>query len=265
MMFILILCVIAAFADVIGGALTVFKQFNEQEIMIVTGLGAGVLLGATILDRLPQAMIAIPTTAPLYIIIGYLVLLIIEHYGGGAHRGHDQSAVTQANPIKVSSAQTAHAHTHSTLMSSRAAFVSFVGLLLHTFMDGVVIAGAFTINRSTGVLIFFAITMHKIPEGFSMASISLAAGSSRWRALLTASALALSTLVGALLTLGVGAVNQQLVNIFMALATGTFLFVSTTDMIPAIRQRRTSPIFAAVLGVAVFYVSLLLIKHVGLT
>lgn len=98
-----------------------------------------------------------------------------------------------------------------------------------------------------------------------MASISLAAGTSRKRAFLTALGLALSTILGAAVTLQMGTFGPSSVAVLMALATGTFLYVSTTDMIPAIRDRGPEAILPIIVGVAVFYVSLRLIQHVGLS
>lgn len=249
MLFILTLCLIAASADVLGGLLTVFKKLGQKEMMIVMGLGTGFLLGATILDRLPDSMVELPTFAPLFIMIGYLFLLLINQFS--AHHVHNQS---QPSTIEGKS---------ELIVKPKTALISFIGLLFHTFMDGVIIAGAFSMSRSTGILIFFAITMHKIPEGFSMATISLASGSTRKRAILTSTSLAMSTLAGAILTLQIGGINADIVKIFMAIATGTFLFVSTSDLIPAIKGHRRGILFVFI-GVAIFYVSLLLIKHVGL-
>lgn len=250
MWFILLLCIIAAFADVIGGALTVFKKLNDKEILIITGLGAGFLLGATLLDRLPESIKELPTSAPIYIMIGYLALLLIGQYH--THRHIEEPAIDKDLTAKVN------------IIHSKTALISFIGLLFHTFMDGVIIAGAFTLSHTTGLLIFVAITMHKIPEGFSMATISLSAGTSRKRALLTSSALALSTMVGALITLFVGDISGHVVKILMALATGTFLYVSTTDMIPAIKDKQKSAVVSVLIGVAVFYMSLLFVTHFGL-
>lgn len=120
-------------------------------------------------------------------------------------------------------------------------------------------------DRSTGILIFLAIAMHKIPEGFSMAAISLASGSTRKRALLTSSSLALSTLAGAIITLQIGVINANVVKVLMAIATGTFLFVSTTDMVPAIKGQHRLSIIYIFVGASIFYISLLLIKHVGIS
>lgn len=252
MWFILLLCIIAAFADVIGGALTIFKKLSQKEILIVTGLGSGFLLGATLLDRLPESIHELPNTAALYIVIGYLALLLIGQYT--AHHHIDSIDHPSTDGVELA----------KPLINSKTALISFIGLLFHTFMDGVIIAGAFTLNSQTGFLIFLAIAMHKIPEGFSMATISLSAGTSRRRALLTSTGLAVSTLIGASLTLLIGDLSGQIVKILMALATGTFLYVSTTDMIPAIKDKQRSAVISVLIGVFVFYVSLQFITHFGL-
>lgn len=248
MWFVLLLCIVAAFADIIGGLLTVIKRLNQREMKIVTGLGTGFLLGATILDRLPNAMEELPTFAPLFIMIGYLLLLLINQFSSHHHL-HNYNQLNEK---------------HDSFVNHQSALVTFIGLLFHTFMDGVIIAGAFSLSRSTGILIFFAIAMHKIPEGFSMASISLASGSSRKRALLTASSLALSTLVGAVLTIQMGGINDYVVKILMAVATGTFLYVSTSDLVPALNGKYRGGILSVFIGVAVFYGTLLLITQIGL-
>jgi zinc transporter ZupT len=243
----LLLCLIAAFADVIGGALTVVKKLNPIEMMVITGLGTGFLLGATILDRLPDSMEELPTLAPLFIITGYLLLLLINQFS--FHHIHKHNDLNDKK---------------DSIINTKSAVITLIGLLFHTFMDGVIIAGSFTINHSMGILIFFAIAMHKIPEGFSMATISLASGSSRKRALLTSCFLALSTLMGAIFTLQIIEMNAYVIKIFMALATGTFLYVSTTEMVPAIRGQHRGALLFVFIGVFIFYISLLLIKNVGL-
>lgn len=249
---VLLLCFVASIADVIGGAFTVVKRLTSNQMFVITGLGTGFLLGATLLDRLPDSMQELPNTAPEYIVVAYLGLLLFERFGGRAHP-HDMGHPENLDSHEVS------------FISSKSAWASFLGLILHTFMDGVIIAGSFSISKSAGVLMFVAITMHKIPEGFSMATISLAAGQSRRRAFLTSAALALSTMVGASITLSLGTSDVQLVRILMALATGTFLFISTSTLVPAVRKGDHKSVISLVVGVVVFYISLVLIKHVGLS
>jgi zinc transporter ZupT len=266
MWLVLLLSFAAAFADVIGGALTIFKKLNQKEILIVTGLGTGFLLGATLLDRLPDAMTELPKTAALYITIGYLLLLVISKYNTHTDEGHvNVNEVSLSHPKKhTDHALTEYDGGQVALITRQSALASFISLLIHTFIDGVIIAGAFSINRSTGILIFLAITLHKIPEGFSIASIHLAAGRTRKRAILTSGGLALSTLIGALFTLQLRHLDPHIIQVLMALATGTFLYISTSELVPTVRGKRL-PVLTVLVGVVLFGLSLMLVKHVGLS
>jgi len=254
---------IAAFADVLGGALTVIRRLKQSQLYLVTALGTGFLLGATLLDRLPDALQSLPVRGPVYMVIGYLVIFAMDQLQKGshahAHPGHDERPTSTAGDGAATSAES------TVKMSQSSGIAAFVALLVHTFMDGVIIAGAFTMNRAAGVLMFVAITLHKIPEGFSMATISLATSDSRRRAFASSAFLALSTMIGASLTVWFGAFDAPLVKIVMALATGTFLYISTTSLMPMVRDARSPRAALLVcLGVAIFYVSLRLIVHAGL-
>ena len=54
-----------------------------------------------------------------------------------------------------------------------------MGLVIHTFFDGIAIASGFIVSNWLGWVIFLAIFLHKIPEGFTIASVMLASGQSR--------------------------------------------------------------------------------------
>ncbi len=259
--FALSLCFIASFADIIGGSLTVLKKLTPRQFTHVTALGAGFLLGATLLDRLPDSMHELPTSAPIYIVAGYLVVLAMEVL---QKRTSEQTGLI-ALGNQLPNLAHAHEHVHGQMTKSNDV-AALVALLVHTFMDGVIIAGAFTMNRAAGILMFVAITMHKLPEGFTMATISLAATNSRRHAFLSATWLACSTMAGAGVTLLFGSLNLLLLKILMALATGTFLFIATSSLVPIVRGANDkSSVLTVAAGVAIFYGSLILIHHAGLT
>ncbi|SFU72126.1 ZIP family metal transporter [Alicyclobacillus macrosporangiidus] len=255
----MVLCAIAALADVIGGMLTVLRKLSPRQTVLVTALGCGFLLGATVLDRLPDAMEELPGAAPLWILAGYLGMLLLDRSAGRA------PAPNQVLVPAREGASDGHGHLHAEMLSQRAGLAVLAGMLVHTLMDGIVIAGAFQVSRSAGVLMFLAITLHKLPEGFSMATVALAAGETRWRAFTSSALLAVSTLAGAALTLWLGQADAAAVHVVMAVATGSFLFISTTGLIPGVRNsgERMAP-YIVVAGVLFFLVSLYLVRAVGL-
>ena len=59
------------------------------------------------------------------------------------------------------------------------AIAALLGLVIHTFFDGVAIASGLLVSTWLGGVIFVAIFLHKLPEGFTVASLMLASGQSR--------------------------------------------------------------------------------------
>jgi zinc transporter ZupT len=255
-----LLSVAAGFADIIGGSIPVLRKLNSAQMLMMTAVGAGFLLGATVLDRLPDAMAQLPKWAPLYIVIGYLVLLLLDKYG----HAHGPGVSLNPNEIDGNSLHNPRASVDGAV-ARPSGMAMLIAMVIHTFMDGVVIAGSFGSGEAAGVLMFMAITLHKIPEGLSMATISLASGGTRRQAFSWSSLLGLSTVLGAALTLWLGQLDGTLVRVIMALATGSFLFISTTGLIPTIKDSDDKRgVSMVVLGVVLFLVSLTAVKMTGL-
>jgi zinc transporter ZupT len=161
--------------------------------------------------------------------------------------------------------------THEEAMLRHHAALAGVGaLLVHTFFDGVSIAVASLVDVQLGVLVFFAILLHKLPEGFTVASMMLAAGRSRKAARLAALAVGLATFIGVALVLAfrhVAVASLPLSAHVLPLSAGVTLYVAASDLIPEVNTReggvRTSLMVFA--GVAMLYVIELLLEalHLG--
>src|SRR5438128_813604 len=65
------------------------------------------------------------------------------------------------------------------LLRPSAGYLALLGLGVHTLFDGVAIAAGFMIGPALGTLLSIAVVAHKVPEGFTIASIMLAGGQSR--------------------------------------------------------------------------------------
>ncbi len=94
-------------------------------------------------------------------------------------------------------------------MRPSAAYTAVGGLWIHTFFDGVSIASAFLINFKVGLLVFIAILLHKMPEGFTVASIMLASGRSPKKALIATAAIGAATLAGVIAVAVLDSQNGQ--------------------------------------------------------
>jgi ZIP family zinc transporter/zinc and cadmium transporter len=125
-----------------------------------------------------------------------------------------------------------------------------IGLMIHTFFDGIAIASGFLVSSWMGWIIFLAVFLHKIPEGSTVASVMLASGKSRrfaWGS---------SVLLGAATVAGVAvmALTRHAVGVGLPLAAGVTLYVAASDLIPEVnREPGIKMALVVFLGVAILF------------
>ena len=231
----------AASANVIGGLIVIArKHWNELVLKYFIALGAGFMLAATFLRMLPESL-SLTGHAPMLMLLGYFVVHFFEHtIAPHFHFGEE---------------------VHDDLMMNPAVgFSATVGLSTHTFFDGVSIASGFLVSVPLGLLIFFAVVLHKLPEGFTVASIALASGRGKRGALVSSFVLAGATLAGVVfMHRFAGAVPYAL-----PLSTGVTLYVAASDLIPEVNEERGMAMALVVfLGVALFYLTELGLTRLG--
>lgn len=237
----LLLGLAAALANVAGGMIVLARrQWNETMLKYFIALGAGFMLAAVFLEMLPTSM-ALTPHAPVLILLGYFLVHFFEHTAAPHfHFGEEVHDDVMMNPA--------------------VSFSALIGLVTHTFFDGVSIASGFLISVPLGLLIFFAVILHKIPEGFTVASIALASGRGKRGALIASSILAGATLAG---VVGMHAFAAA-VPYALPVSAGVTLYVAATDLLPEVNEERGIRMALVVfLGVALFYATDLLLEALG--
>ena len=116
------------------------------------------------------------------------------------------------------------------------------------------IAAGFLVSTWLGVVIFIAVFLHKLPEGFTVASVVLASGQGKRNAILAAGLLGAATLLGVLLT---SALQGQL-KYALPLSGGVTLYVAATDLLPEVNRE---PNWRMALLVFAGVASLLIMQH----
>ena len=237
----LLLGFIAALANVAGGLILVSKRhWNDLVLRYFVGLGAGFMLATTLVQMLPVA-VAQSERAPILILAGYFLVHFFEH--------------TVAPHFHFGEETHAHAMTKPS-----APWTALAGLSVHAFFDGLSIASGLAVSRSLGLLVFVAILLHKLPEGFTVASIALASGQGRSGALRSSLVLAAATLLGAL-----SLFDPAWVGVALPLSTGVTLYVAASDLIPEVNSIRGVRMAASVFaGVALSLLGAELLAFAGL-
>jgi zinc and cadmium transporter len=145
-----------------------------------------------------------------------------------------------------------------------AAYTAIGGLSIHTFFDGASVAAAFGVDRKVGLLVFVAVLLHKVPEGFTAASIVLASGRSRGRALMATLVIGAATMAGVLGVALLEAQATEAVVYALPFSAGVTLYVAASDLIPEVNHlEEKNPLVSLVVfaGVAFFYLMHRLIER----
>lgn len=238
----LLLGTAAALANVAGGVIVVArKHWNELVLKYFIAVGAGFMLAATFLEMLPLSMKSWPQQTPFLVLAGYFLVHFFEHtVAPHFHFGEE---------------------VHDDVMMDPSVGISaLLGLAIHAFFDGVAIASGFLASTTLGFLIFFAVILHKFPEGFTVASIALASGRGTRGAIIASLVLAGTTLTG---VIGMQAFQGALPYAF-PLSTGVTLYVAATDLMPEVNEERGPRMPLMVfLGVALFYTTEQILHELG--
>jgi zinc transporter ZupT len=249
---ILLFGLLAAGANVLGGLVLVKSEahrLGERFLKYLVALGAGFMLAAIFIEILPETVglwtRRSPSETPAEAVAGAMTLLLLGYLS-------IQFFEHTLAPHFHFGAET---HPES-FMKPSAAYTAVGGLWIHTFFDGVSIASAFLVNFKFGLLVFIAILLHKMPEGFTVASIMLASGRSTQKALLATGAIGAATLAG---VIGVALLDARMSNAVgyaLPFSAGVTLYVAASDLIPEVNHKEErNPTVSIVVfgGVALFY------------
>jgi zinc and cadmium transporter len=208
-----ILGLVAAGGNLLGGYFVVYRHWQRRYLQYFVALGAGYMLAVAFLDVIPESVRLAGDSAFLVILIGYFLIHLFEHtIAPHLHFGEE----THHEVVS-------HQHVRATML---------LGLAIHTFFDGVAIASGFLVSNWLGVVIFVAIFLHKLPEGFTVASVVLASGQSRRNAILASGLLGAATLLGVLLT----TLLEGQLKYALPLSGGVTLYVAATDLLPEVNR-----------------------------
>jgi ZIP family zinc transporter/zinc and cadmium transporter len=197
----------AAAGNVLGGVTVVRGQ--RLGLKVIEGLvafGAGFMISVALVEVLPEAIERGGSGAAGFALLGYLLVHLSQHTATEHfHFGEETHRVSRA-----------------------AGITALVGLLLHTFFDGVAIASAFAVSQDLGILVFLAILLHKLPEGVTIASLQTVVGRSPAAAVTSAAILGAATIAGVLLTDSLAFLAAH----GLALSAGVTIYVAASNLVP---------------------------------
>lgn len=213
-------------------AVAVDEQRLRHTTFGLVSLAAGAIFGDVFIHLLPDAFDTSGTSASLSIVAGIFSFFILEKFVRWRHE-HRSSVRGDIQPF---------------------GYLNLIADGLHNLIDGALIGAAYLAGLPAGIATTIAIVMHEIPQEIGDFGVLISAGFGRRSALTFNLFSASLAVVGALITLALGAGAISLIPHMAAFAAGALLYLAGTDLLPELNRdsdlrRSALQLFAMGLGV----------------
>jgi zinc and cadmium transporter len=261
-MWLVVYCALVLVASLAGGYVPFLGKVSHSRLQLYLSLSAGVMLGASFFHVMPEAIELSRTPSGnnfgWWMSLGVIGLFAIERFiaphsheiDGGAHaHGHEGHSHH-------------HAHDeHRAAAPAVAGWMAVLGLTLHTFMNGVGLAGSVLADLDhghghshhghqhimllgvPGLAMFLAIVLHKPADALAISVVLSRKGVSARKLAWVQIGFALMVPVGAAaFAFTEGQIeddlHDKLTGAALAVSAGTFLFIALSDLQPEVQFHR---------------------------
>ncbi len=179
---------------------------------MLVSFASGSLLGGAFLHLIPEALSPYDESVFIVILVGILVFFLLEK----SLWKHCHEKECPVHPF---------------------AYLNLFGDGLHNFIDGVIIAASFLVSIPLGTAATMAVISHEVPQEIGDFGILVYGGLSKNKALFYNFLSAITAFVGAAFTYVFSAFIPNM-SYLLSFAAGSFIYISTTDLIPELRKER---------------------------
>ena len=264
----LVYCGLIAISSMCGGVLPMLFRLTHTRMQMLVSLIGGLMLGVGIFHQLPHAVAAMPGNAAgesyaLDWCMGWLMFgLLLTFFMLRMFHFHSHEPV-DAQDLQPHDHDCAHDHDHdrgahhhdhdhggSNHPSSKGSWIGiFLGLSLHTLLDGVALASSVQADALhyadshtftlLGLGTFLGVVLHKPLDSLSITSLMAAGGwsikSMRWVNIGYALMCPLGALLFSIGIQGFGAERDVIIAAALAMSAGVFICISLSDLLPEVQ------------------------------
>ena len=226
LLFILLAAAAATFISIGLAAIISLGRLSRLVDQLVS-FSVGMLLGSAFLHLLPESlhMGADFHDITATVLVGLLSFFALERLSFFRHDHHHELDGHD------------HPHGHDAAVAGKGGSSLLVGSTIHAFADGILIAAAFNVDWTLGLITALAIATHEVPQQIGNFFVLLNSGFSKPRALIFNLLTGSGALVGGVL--GYFALGQVggLLPFVMAIAASNFMYIALSDLIPQLHAQ----------------------------
>jgi zinc transporter ZupT len=211
----LILLFLAAFLP--GLAVTKMKNVDNGNLRLILVFGGAYLFSITIVHIFPELYAAANGQSHkigIYVLVGFFMQQVLEYFTSGVEHGH------------------IHRHDHDHQHGQFTSVVVLIGLCLHAFLEGSMLAHPSAIHDHNGsTALLGGIIIHKIPAAIALMSVLLCDIPSKKKAIFFLFLFSIASPVGLLVSdmaSEIGTLSEDMIIIIFGVVSGNFLYISTT-------------------------------------
>jgi zinc and cadmium transporter len=198
--------------------LAIHDKTTQKILFWLIGLSSGALMGGAFLHLMPEANEMAEETNVnifLWVLIAFILFFIVEKILHWRHCHKEKCEV----------------HTFGTM--------NLIGDAIHNFIDGLIIAAAFTADTSLGIATTFAVALHEIPQEIGDFGVLLYAGYSKKKAILFNFLTALFAVLGGIIGYYITSYSNTAELYLLPIAAGGFIYIAASDLLPEIRKEKS--------------------------
>jgi len=227
------------------GVLTISVKADKLKkiLLYMVSFSAGALFGDVFIHLLPEIVeeTGFSLKISIYVMVGIGFSFIIEKFIHWRHC-HIHDSKEHIHPF---------------------AMMNLYGDGVHNFIDGVIIGASYLVSIPVGIATTIAVILHEIPSEIGDFGVLLHGGFSKGKALFYNFVTALTAVVGAIVSLLISSLVNDITTFLIPFAAGSFIYIAGSDLIPELHKevevkKSLLQFIAIVFGVLVMLVLLLL-------
>ncbi|MBX3419522.1 MAG: ZIP family metal transporter [Pirellulaceae bacterium] len=255
-------CVFIVLASVIGGTLPSLVTLTHRRVQLTLSFVSGVMLGVALLHLLPHSLQQSPQNLDrpmLACLCGLLFMFLLircfhfhhhefEHAHSGIHEHHGSCGHHHSHPKQKTDSESTMNQSELAILPAPEIAKNFswlglaFGLGVHTLIDGLALAAAFSAERLHSVIpalgTFLAIVLHKPLDAMTITALMRAKKATFRQQTAINLIFALTCPIGAILfALSISnpvLMGPEVLSAILAFSAGVFLCISLGDLLPEV-------------------------------
>jgi len=214
--------VIVSLISLIGVFTFGIKTENlKRTLLYLVSFSAGALFGDAFIHLIPEAVeeTGFGLNVSLYVLFGIVSFFITEKF---LYWRHCHIPTSEEHP-----------HTF--------AYMNLFGDAIHNFIDGLIIGGSYIVSLPLGIATTLTVVFHEIPQEIGDFGVLIYGGFKKSKALIFNFLSAVTAILGALVSLGLGFYIEGFTVFLIPFAAGGFIYIAGSDLIPELqKEEKTS-------------------------